>query len=412
MCIKKLIDYYHNSVNIIDLVKSKNKYNKNKINLGWCGVFPPTRNGSAAASYYIVKKLQKIKDINLFLIPFEGYIDGKYYHQRIDKRIFKEFNITKINNSKPDIVVLFLLGNCCRDFADKLKVPYIIWQTIHDSIKETSEKKLFEEIKSCNYKKLFLTTQSAAVEYKASGLKNVSYFPLGIDRNIFKPQERSKDFTVAFLSRIVRYKGIIPFLKSIPIVLSQAPKVKFKFHAPFDGIVKPEEEMENLINNIKKEYPDNFIFDLKWNNYDNMNNVYKDVSLLVFPSNCEGFGVPLVEAMGCGIPSIILDKSPMNEIIKNGYTGYCLPVAKEYKDKFKELIDREDIFKYLDYINWAFPSPEDIADKIIYLHENPEHYDKISKNCVEYSKNFDLDKLVDELVKQAKEVASGNFGNR
>lgn len=409
MFIKKLVDYYYNSVNIIDLLKSKNKYDKSKINIGWCSVFPPTRNGSAAASYYIVKKLQNVKDINLFLIPFEGYFTGgKYYHQRIDKRIFNKSNITKIDNPNLDLVVLFLLGDLCKGLVDKLKVPHIIWQTIHDPISEASEKCLFEEIKSCNSNKVLLTTQSAAAEYKLNGLKDVSYFPLGTDRDVFKPREKPECFMVAFLSRMIRYKGIIPFLKSIPLVLSKCPQIKFKFHAPFDVVIKPEKEMEALISKLKKEYPDNVIFYLKWDDYYNMSNIYKDISLLVFPSNCEGFGLPMVEAMSCGIPPIVLDKSPMNEIIKNDFTGFCLDIDNKYKDKFKELVSRKEGYNYSDYVNWAFPSPEDIADKIVYLYKNPGEYDRLSRNCVDYSENFDLDKLVNELMKQVKEVIPGN----
>jgi len=43
--------------------------------------------------------------------------------------------------------------------------------------------------------------------------------------------------------------------------------------------------------------------------------------MLVFPSLFEGLGVSLIEAMGCGLPAIVFDRPPMNQIVTNGQTG-------------------------------------------------------------------------------------------
>lgn len=402
MLFNKLLDYYHTRVNYFDILKSKNKYDKNKINIGWCSVFPPTKNGTAAASFYIVKKLREREDINLFLIPFEGNFEGKKYPARIDKRLFRGCNITTIDNEKLDIIVLFLLGDICGEAAGKTKAPFIIWQTIHDPINEESENILFSEIKKLNYKKTFLTSQAAADEYAKAGAKQVYYLPLGVDKNIFKPQDNaSENFTVLFLSRIAKYKGIIPFLESIPLTLSKCADVKFKIHAPFDGVLKIDADLRKIIDSIKKDYPDNFSFDLKWTSYENLNNIYKGINLLVFPSNNEGFGVPLIEAMACGIPSIVLNKPPMNEIIKDGYTGFCLELNEAVKDKYKSLTEK-DKYHYKEYENWAFPSPEDMADKIIYLYQNENIHKTFSDNCISCSENFELKKLADKFIEIIK----------
>jgi len=401
--IKKLINYYHTRINYFDILKSGNKYDKNKINLGWCGVFPPTKNGTAAAAYYMVKELRKKENINLFLIPYEGNFEGRKYPPRLDKRIFKDFNVAKIDSPKLDLVVFFLLGEAAGGVVNKVNAPCVIWQTIHDTTKETAEKKLFNDIKNYKYKRLFLTSQNAYEEFKKNGAKDVSYFPLGVNRSIFNPRKTPDDFVVLFLSRIVRYKGIIPLLKSIPIVLNKCPKVKFKIHAPFHGVLKHEAEINQLVDSIIKNYPDNFNISFDWTNYDHVSNMYKDISLLVFPSNNEGFGVPLIEAMSCGIPSIVLNKPPMNEIITDNHTGFCLELDKTVRYKYEDLL-KKDEYCYKEYESWAFPSPEDIADKIIYLYENPKAYENMSRNCAEYSEKFNLTTLTDEFVRQVEEI--------
>ena len=47
----------------------------------------------------------------------------------------------------------------------------------------------------------------------------------------------------------------------------------------------------------------------------------------VQPSISEGFGLALVEAMGCGVPVIATAVGGAPEIIKDGETGWLLPKA-------------------------------------------------------------------------------------
>ncbi|MFH1453950.1 MAG: glycosyltransferase family 4 protein [Armatimonadota bacterium] len=397
----KLIDYFHTRVNYFDLLKSRGRHRKDKLNLGWCSVFPPTKNGTAAASYYMVNQLRKTDDINLFLIPYQGRYKDKVYPPFLDKRMFKDFNITKIDDPKLDLIVLFLLGDICKEIIHKAKAPYIIWQTIHESINEKNKRKLFEEFTGYDCKKILLTNKDAVREYKEAGAENIFYFPLGIERSPFKMHKSNKtDFTVLFLSRIVKYKGIMPFLKSIPLVLRKCPEVKFKIHMPFDGVFKADNEVQSLIDSVKEKYPDNFDFCMEWVDYGSLSSIYKDASLLVFPSNNEGFGVPLVEAMTCGIPSIVLNKPPMNEIVIDNYNGFCLEPDPDIRDKYDKLRQGEYVIE--DFMDWAFPSPSDIADKIIYLYRNKDAYDKLSDNCVKHSENFDIRKLTDAFVNLIK----------
>ena len=49
--------------------------------------------------------------------------------------------------------------------------------------------------------------------------------------------------------------------------------------------------------------------------YDNeLNTIYKNAAVFVFPSEYEGFGIPALEAMVCGCPVILSNTSSLPEI--------------------------------------------------------------------------------------------------
>ncbi|WP_319579760.1 glycosyltransferase family 1 protein [uncultured Methanospirillum sp.] len=52
--------------------------------------------------------------------------------------------------------------------------------------------------------------------------------------------------------------------------------------------------------------------------YDDLPILYSSASVFVFPSNYEGFGLPPLEAMKCGTPVIVSNKSSLPEIVGSG----------------------------------------------------------------------------------------------
>jgi glycosyltransferase involved in cell wall biosynthesis len=55
--------------------------------------------------------------------------------------------------------------------------------------------------------------------------------------------------------------------------------------------------------------------------------LYHKGRILVFPTKLEGLGLPLFEALACGLPVIATDGPPMNEFVKKGYNGLLVRVA-------------------------------------------------------------------------------------
>jgi len=368
--------YLETKISFVDY--SRSKKNPKKINVGWCSFFPPSQNGVAAYNYYFINRLMKEKDIEIFAIPLDG---------RIDKKLFPGIKFAKINDKGLDAIVLFCLGLDNKRILEKTKTKAIVWQTVHESpLEDESERILFEQLKEAE--NLFLVTRWACREYKKKG-KKAGYIPLGINiKKIQSGLKKQKEFTAIFVSRIHDFKGISAFLKSIPFVLKRHPETLFRLHSPLDIYSPHLNEINQEINNAKISYPKNFFVERRWVSYREIPEIYKYGSVLVFPSNSEGFGVPLVEAMASGIPCIVADKKPMNEIVVDRRTGFCIPIDKKSK-----------------FFGNCFSSPKKIAEKINFLIENKKEYKKTSRNAKKRAlKEYNMDNCIRKLKKELTDL--------
>ncbi len=66
--------------------------------------------------------------------------------------------------------------------------------------------------------------------------------------------------------------------------------------------------------------------------------LYKNAKLFVFPSQYEGFGIPLLEAMAMGCPVLASDISIFQEICKNGVNYFKNNDPDDLSDKLKYLL--------------------------------------------------------------------------
>lgn len=84
--------------------------------------------------------------------------------------------------------------------------------------------------------------------------------------------------------------------------------------------------------------------------------LYNSFDFFLFPSIYEGFGLPILEAQKCGIPTLVFSWAK---------------IADEAKKKAIEC-----------------SSVEDMANKIVNLAENKEEYERIRKEGIEYASKF------------------------
>ena len=198
------------------------------------------------------------------------------------------------------------------------------------------------------------SSQTAKDIRRIFGRKADAIIPPGIDKK-FKPKKVKKDkITLGFFANYSYRKGLDKAVEVFKIV-KQKYDVKLiiaggkphsfylKFFNPFE-LTKGLKDVE-ILGEISEEK----IVDL-----------YNSFDFYLFPSLVEGFGIPLLEAQACGIPTLVFEW------------------AKIPKEVTEKAIKCKDV--------------KDMAEKIMYLIENKDEYLKIRREGMKYAKKFDWDK--------------------
>ena len=319
-----------------------------KLKVGWCSVFPPIPNGAAMMTLYVVKELlkQKGSDVEVYAIPVKG---------KIDKRLFRGIKYARLSDAL-DVVFFFSVEQLLEQRHSKTKC--IAWQTLHFFRQEiATEGHLIGALKQADV--VLAPTKMAQKEYVDAGLKNVAYVPEGIPvkSSVFSCKKKKK---VLFVSRSMYYKGVMPFLDAVSLIVQKHPDVEVYAHLPEDKNSPYLSEIRELLCFTKNNFPLNFSFSKKWLSVSETRVLYEDAEVLVFPSNNEGFGIPLVEAMAAGTICVVSDRAPMNEIVEHAKTGICLNMKKHER-----------------YHDIAFPTPESIARAVNDVLAHPEKYEQM-----------------------------------
>jgi glycosyltransferase involved in cell wall biosynthesis len=152
--------------------------------------------------------------------------------------------------------------------------------------------------------------------------KNIQLIPIMIDSQAYcasKKSEKSEDFRVLFLSRLVRQKGIYDLVEAIPDVLQQAPNAEFHIA----GVGPESEHLGRLIalSGLEKKVKlHGFVIGKE------KISLLAASHLFVFPTYYpEGFPAVILEAMAAGLPIITCSSGAIKDLIEEGVNGFLIP---------------------------------------------------------------------------------------
>lgn len=140
---------------------------------------------------------------------------------------------------------------------------------------------------------------------------------------------------IIFCARVVYDKGIDIAEKIWPIIHAHFPHVHFLVvgggkNKILDDLKKISAEQDNTIHIIGE--------------VDDPSKYYQMSDLYLFPSRHEGLPTTLIEAMSCGLPSVVSDIGGCSDLIENGESGYRISVenVNEFVSKIEELLQNRE----------------------------------------------------------------------
>ena len=144
---------------------------------------------------------------------------------------------------------------------------------------------------------------------------NPIVIPYGIEVPQMTNDDKSKTFTLGYLGKLNKNKGIDDLIDVYETLLKKENFNKLEPNLLIGGVGS-----ENYIRSINKRISNKNIQFLGY--VEDRYSFFNSIDVFIFPSYSEGLGLVLLEAMSHGVLCITRDVTPMNSIINNGKNGF------------------------------------------------------------------------------------------
>lgn len=337
---------------------------------------PKMNNDITIDHWYIDYKTRQLKVNNDIIktyisIPF---IDNKFLFISRIKLEMPEYDVYHFaNQNLASLIRGHLRGHravmTCHDVAP------IIWP--NNYIEYGLRRYLYSGIKKFN--NIIVDSKSTKTDliriYNISPSK-IQVIYLGVDNNRFKPidklEARSKlgvPEDLKILINVGREKNILTALKAFSIIISKIPKAK---------LIRVGPTSKKTTQFIRTMGLSNKIIYFTTVSDEKLALLYASSDLGIFTSYYEGFGLPILEAMACGIPVIASNTTSIPEIVDDS----GILVAP---------------FEYNEFANQAINILSDL-----------DRFNKFRAKAFERAQFFSWDKTLLETIKVYKKIANEN----
>ena len=318
------------------------------------------------------KKYQKRLPSNIILLPKKYPVPNSLYSLLIPfayKRELKKSSWIKTNQIMGSwtavLIKLFLIK--------KIAIRTGYTESLSLVSKNYLKKSLIWLIEFIAYKfsDTAIVTSKHQQDYlkKQYHLKNIHVIPNGIDTELFKPINTTKNDSIVtnllFIGRLHKEKNVINLIKS----LKGIKRIKL--------LVIGNGHLQKEVLELKNEYNINItLIDKVPNN--TLPDVYTKADIYIQPSLYEGNPKTILEAMSCGLPVISTDVDGINNVITHKQNGYLCQI-----------------------------NSNSIRTAILSLRNNTKLKEKIGGNARKYIlENYNLDNILKKEIKLYKKYKS------
>jgi glycosyltransferase involved in cell wall biosynthesis len=256
-------------------------------------------------------------------------------------------------------------------------------------------------VRQCNLMdEIFVPTTFNLVTFIESGVRRpIKVIPLGIDRQIFNNHVKGYKIGRRFTFLSVFEWGE----RKAGEILLKAYNQEFTANDDVLLLIKsdnrdPSVNVKKIIENLRLENnkaPIVFLPNFKIPDKQ-MSVLYHSANCFVLPTRGEGFGVPILEAMACGLPVIATAWSGPKDFLDEKYS-YPLNVAK--------LIPAVAKCPYYEGFKWAEPDIDHLRYLMRYVYEHPEEaLEKGNLAAKQVASRWTWSKTAAKIKKRLKEI--------
>ena len=304
-------------------------------------------------------------DCKIFLIlDKKDFSSNTWFKQRLDENQVKYIlvnssinflsNLFLINkNLVKNKIDIALLQNYIPVFKSK-KIIYVNY--IHDFLFvdypyffTKAERFIYNFIKLSALKSNHIITISNSEKNRIKkhlslSESKISFVYHGIDESFKKISTKLKSKTVKKFKlpeKYILYVGRVNIRKNLNVLLD-AVKVNANNNYKI-VIVGATENDDGFIKKTKKNSQNNIMF-LGHVSQQDLSLIMASATVFVFPSKAEGFGLPPIEAMKCGVPVIVSNTEVHNEICQDSAVFFETNSPIDLASKIKILLNNKSIY--------------------------------------------------------------------
>lgn len=176
-------------------------------------------------------------------------------------------------------------------------------------------------------------SNSVAQKMTAVGVpqKLITIIPCGVDYQLINSIKttKSKQPVITVVSRLVKYKSLDVLIRACALLTARSPRLTLRII----GQGPEEQNLRQLARRLKIEQ--NVYFVGFVSKHKSVVKKLKASHIFCLPSETEGFGIAIIEALGCGVPTVVADL-PVNREITGG-NGVLLFKPGNHHDLAKKL---------------------------------------------------------------------------
>lgn len=175
------------------------------------------------------------------------------------------------------------------------------------------------------------TSHTMKEEIKKYTDKDITVVPFGVDLNLFKPFHaphvfRDDSIVIGTVKVLEKNYGLEYLIEAFALVLKRLKGIRINLLIVGSGSLELELKEKAQKLGVQAEVVfTGYISPPEIPAYQNM------LSIAVFPSLSESFGVSAVEAMACEKPVIVSNVGGLPEVVENNVTGLIVPPANTEK---------------------------------------------------------------------------------